>query len=89
MPPFDVGDVVVCVDNRAGKHGVAPQRLARGNSYRITGLSPTGIGVCLAGVDPTPAVGFLASRFRKIDADVTEEFRETLRKLPVREPSNA
>jgi hypothetical protein len=93
MPPFDVGDVVVCVDDRLREHSgkSVPQRIRKGNLYRVIGAAvspwlrlPT---VTLDGVHSE--TGFYADRFRKIDAEVTEEFREQLRKLPVPEPSNA
>jgi hypothetical protein len=90
MAPFDVGDVVVCVDDRPGKHGIAPARIRKGATYRVEDISPLGRGVTLRGVDASPAWWFRADRFRKIDADTTEEFREQLRSLgKVRERTDA
>lgn len=90
---FKVGDVVVCVDDRDNTyfqgHGNASCYVTRGRHYRVAGLSyPAPRSgkprMKLAGaVDPDGhLVNLRCNRFRKIDADVTEEFRSTLRKLP-------
>lgn len=102
MAPFEPGDVVVCVDAsppriarsermkalvravcRLGAvHRVADVRVAWGR--RSKGRT----ALVLQGIDSNPAAGFDAERFRKIDDEVTEEFRVQMRSLgkPVTAP---
>jgi hypothetical protein len=84
--PFQPGDVVVCVDDRLGTHGkcFSGEWVSKGAHYRITVVYQNQ-GVKLAGFQLDGREWFSVRRFRKIDDEVTEEFREQLAKLPVRE----
>jgi hypothetical protein len=87
--PFQPGDVVVCVDNAPDRRCQRPELLAWlavGRHYRVrtTGLPFDCIHVNGDGLSMLE--GWQPHRFRKIDDEVTEEFREQLANLPVREP---
>lgn len=99
MSDFQPGDVVVCV-NLLPRGGVQDryasnlQRLSVGRHYRVVsaGFCPSGAqSVVLSGVRSDARNGqWWAGRFRKIDADTTEEFREQMRSLgKVRERTDA
>lgn len=90
--PFEAGDVVVCVGSTSNDP-LAPKRM------RSDGAPPKGTahrvldvvfflgewGVVVSGYPSAhPTRAWIHSAFRKIDADVTEDFREMLRKLPVK-----
>jgi hypothetical protein len=88
--PFQPGDVVVCVDDGPNPFGGLQHGLRVRQCYRIEAAFddirvqlPLVLVFGRRSLDHTGA--YLASRFRKIDAEVTEAFREQLRKLPVRE----
>lgn len=85
--PFQPGDVVVCVDNAPNDDTNDPGPLAwlvlrRVYRVRTVGLPFDCIHVVGDGLGR--GAGWQPHRFRKIDAEVTGEFREQLRKLPVR-----
>ena len=85
--PFDVGDCVVCVDDAAYRCHHGARHLGattkRGLIVRVRSFGAARCGC------PTITWGggfmeqAMASRFRKIDADVTEDFRAMLRRVPV------
>jgi hypothetical protein len=86
--PFQPGDVVVCVDDRQSPY--SPHGLLRGAYYRIAGLRPPMynsvinekcLGVELVAPESGNPNGYGAFRFRKIDDEVTDEFRAQLRSL--------
>lgn len=90
--PFQPGDVVVCVDAEPLPYSVIPIRCIRvGGVYRVEAFNPKMLdrfsgecfdGVQLVGVVADTGTGWLgAYRFRKIDDDVTEDFREQMRSL--------
>lgn len=87
MHPFNVGDLVICVDDEPlpGKVVRPGEPWVRaGRAYRITSASCCGVtgqhGVMLQGLATTaPAVGWHAWRFRKIEA-ADEVFCERLSK---------
>lgn len=96
--PFQPGDVVVCVDDRRSLDFYCADQswtvsITRGAYYRVTGIVLTipGPALLLDGERPHTCSccdgenGWNPHRFRKIDDDVTEEFREQLRKLPVKD----
>jgi hypothetical protein len=88
--PFNVGDVVVCVDDRPtpawGETG-----LKRGRMYRVSRVGPVMLNTLLQRdchsvdvvgvVAPSRGRGFGDFRFRKIDDEVTESFRSQLKSL--------
>lgn len=88
--PFDVGDVVVCVD--ASPRDIPcfvpiNHLLAEGGQYRISdivdhGDDRDGWSLLLCGVPvPDPMDGFNYRRFRKIDDGVTDKFRHQMRSI--------
>lgn len=84
--PFQPGDVVVCVDDSPDTRGnmVVARFLRRLAIYRVEwcGLTTVGVwGVQLFGDPSTRSGAWAADRFRKIDDDVTEDFREQMRSL--------
>ena len=87
--PFQPGDVVVCVDDAAFtcSHGTTHLgfTIKRSAVVRVQSLSVSSCGCGTIKWDDRYMAQAMAERFRKIDADVTEDFREQLRKLPVRE----
>ncbi|KTF68656.1 hypothetical protein ACNFJ7_02060 [Sphingomonas sp. HT-1] len=98
--PFEPNDVVVCVDDGACGCGCGDDTGLRiGRSYRIFAVEDVSFwwpedpwNVILCNFDHTgphhpDGASLGARRFRKIDDEVTEEFREQLRKLPVLEPA--
>lgn len=98
--PFQPGDVVVCVDDRPSWSNTPYQaehcrkHLRRGAIYRVVSIvvAPSGdVGLGLSGIPncPTPFgdTGWSAFRFRKIDDEVTEDFREQLRSLKSPKPT--
>jgi hypothetical protein len=92
--PFDVGDVVVCVDARpAPKWAKGMKPLNKNGIYRVTGVvpSPAGAaGVLVNGDEPARCPkgprGWRCDRFRKIDNGVTDGFRHQMRSLGKRDP---
>jgi hypothetical protein len=95
--PFEPGDVVVCVDagiiHCAGNTRHRGLYFTKGYVGRVVGVRPTMPGLkygricgCTALVLADGKSGHI-NRFRKIDDEVTDEFREQLRKLPVLEPA--
>lgn len=90
--PFQPGDVVVCVDDaREALPGARWSRtpVRKGGIYRVLwcrqSAFPGVYAVRLTSDTADENAGWRHTRFRPIDADVTEDFREQLRKLPVRE----
>jgi hypothetical protein len=91
--PFQPGDVVVCVDLSQDRNGNVPETLrvrGKGAPYRVVWVGVNRAGRPILGLFGTPAEppgdqGYRHWRFRKIDDEVTEEFREQLANLPVRE----
>lgn len=89
--PFAPGDVVVVVPRPV--RGASPNvryiqsprsRLKVGSYHRIQGVFRCFDvwAVRLCGVEPSPgSKGFPADRFRKIDDEVTDEFKAHLREL--------
>lgn len=84
--PFQPGDVVQVID------GILD--LKTGSIHRVVAAHPpvpgmtSTWGIRVSGADHNwlhAFQGWRHTRFRKIDDEVTEEFREQLRKLPVRE----
>lgn len=100
MAPFQPGDVVVCVNDRAPRWNVPlPFMVKRGRFYRVTEAFSSALGnplVLLNGqrkmlnAHGTMTAGWAADRFRKIDDETAEEFRQQMRALgKVRERANA
>lgn len=100
--PFQPGDVVVCVDASAPSQYWRKRShrfpLALGSIWRVrgTGLSETGEeGIYLFGYrgpiyDRTKREAPLRpDRFRKIDDEVTDEFRQALKSLKSPTPETA
>lgn len=101
--PFQPGDCVVCVDASSRKLSARPitpiMTLVRGAIYRVASAfnAPNGDPVVLLDGEaphrfheyPGQVTGWLASRFRKIDDEVTDEFRSMLRNLPVKQGEDA
>lgn len=100
--PFQPGNVVLCVDDRPGKVKrtllgeceVVASQLRRGSIYRVSkvGPAPNGkVGVFIEGIPPLVAwdgeLPFRSDRFRKIDDEVTEDFRQQLRSLKSPKPT--
>ncbi|RYG87627.1 MAG: hypothetical protein EON59_06865 [Alphaproteobacteria bacterium] len=91
--PFNVGDVVVCVDAAPRSWNIPAQvvnlrRLAVGRYYRVAGLgavvrtsSPSLFLEGLRAVNEPYGVGWAADRFRKIDDEQIPEVLEILRSL--------
>lgn len=93
--PFDVGDVVVCVDADPDPlTGCADIGLRHGAAYRVAGVSPypdsDGChGISVTGVEVRALLNehaewlpfFRHTRFRKIDDGVTDEFRHQMRSI--------
>jgi hypothetical protein len=91
--PFQPGDVVVCVDDRPlrwgciGNSPVTPLR--RGSFFRVTAIVWTleGDSILIDGERPHTCLccdgesGWHPERFRKIDDEVEEVFREQMRAL--------
>ena len=84
-PDFDVGDLVVCVDDGPDKKGKRPKWSYRGQVVRVVELTPpkgedwSGWGF-LADGDPDPALSKswrACYRFRKIDK-ADDSFMEML-----------
>ena len=102
--PFQVGDAVVCVDDSACRCCGMDLPARKGRYYHVEAtqrgfnniLNEYITSLVLRGV-PTTGLGrhsgwgLNAARFRKIDDEVTEEFREQLRSLnppkPILNPS--
>lgn len=96
--PFQFGDVVVCVDRDEGMITPISQAWVRlGAVYRIVcceigdnELTGEELWCVTLDGDPEniidPDGAYPAAWFRKIDDDVTDEFREALRQLPVKTP---
>lgn len=95
--PFNVGDVVVCVDAISppvnvlpGDEGLVAKGLAflsNGRCYRIKGLSSIWpVGIHLQGDPLGHRACYNHCRFRKIDDGVSEDFRHQMRSLGKREP---
>jgi hypothetical protein len=86
---FQPGDVVICVDGRPGGNP-ANWHPKRGDYYRIEAMGKArwGVWVDLA-EDPSARDewGWDARRFRKIDDEVSDAFRETLRRIKSRAPA--
>ena len=88
--PFQPGDVVVCVDDRdclnirrGAVYRVAEVRCG----YDIVSGESGAYGVVLAGVKTDPGYDtWHPIRFRKIDDEVSEDFREQMRSLGKRTP---
>lgn len=75
---FQVGDVVVCVDDKA--QGYSGDNVLRGRHYRIASfIKRHGITGCtLEGMNPDPYLGYAIKRFRKLpraDESFTEQMR--------------
>ncbi|WP_143271661.1 hypothetical protein [Bradyrhizobium mercantei] len=94
---FDVGDLVVCIDNGPKKGPIPPivpihHLLRKGRVYRVNFIGTSRRGtptVGLAGVAlPPPMIGFEPYRFRKIDP-AEPEFIEMMRSLRTRELEDA
>lgn len=86
MSAFQPGDVVVCVDDRGPRNEPTETPtgwIVRGNHYRVEKCIDhvLGAGVKISGVAVNRFDWFYADRFRKIDDEVTEEFREQLRAI--------
>jgi hypothetical protein len=92
--PFAPGDVVVCVDaspariamSDKGKQLVARyckvDAVYRVEAVRLSlGRRPGKLCLKFVGIDSEPYAGFSASRFRKIDDEVSEDFRQQLKSL--------
>lgn len=85
--PFQPGDCVICVYAGPNHDGGIPADIVEGAVYRVDHcflhLHSAHMLVALVGnvnfVDETGA--YLASRFRKIDDEVTESFRQQMRSL--------
>jgi hypothetical protein len=86
---FDVGDLVVCIDNGPKKGAVPPivpvhHLLHRGRIYRVNFIGTTRLGNPTVGLDgivlPFPMKGFDPYRFRRIDP-ADDEFVEMMRAL--------
>lgn len=91
--PFKPGDCVECIDAGPSEEGYTPPELIQGAHYTVfaVGEDPFGQpGVFLDEQDSRGfAGGYLAYRFRKIDDEVTEDFRARLRTLNPPEPVDA
>jgi hypothetical protein len=93
---FDVGDLVVCIDN-APKKGRNPpivpihHLLRRGRIYRVDFIGTTRWGNPTVGLEgvalPPPMMGFGPYRFRRI-GPAEPEFIEMMRGLRTRELEN-
>ncbi|GGO96454.1 hypothetical protein [Stakelama pacifica] len=90
--PFDVGDVVVCVDAKGRFDPWTGERvdtmLAEGRHYRVSGLLPPvdgEYGVQVAGLSPKRTAFWEAAyahwRFRKIDDEQYPEALSRIRSL--------
>ncbi len=79
-PDFDVGDLVVCVDDGPSRSPSfpGPVNITKGAVYRVCEVLPPGVfnragyptsgwGAMLVGVVEESGVGFCCTRFRKID----------------------
>lgn len=99
--PFDVGDVVVCVDNKPNWIVAEPAvsafaRLKKGATYRVlrvgeNDLGKTGVDVGVSNRDLWEGFGdiYPPQVFRKIDDGVTEEFRHAMRSIKQRKTVSA
>lgn len=91
--PFQPGDVVVCVDDRfrdGPDYVDFRNRVVRGRVYRVEYVAQFydgAWGVQLVGDGAGPTSAWEADRFRKIDDEVTEDFREQLRSLKSPKPT--
>jgi hypothetical protein len=94
---FDVGDLVVCIDNGPKKGWIRPiipihHLLHKGRIYRVNFIGTSSWGkptVGLQGVAlPPPMMGFDPDRFRRIDP-AEPEFIEMIRGLRTRELEDA
>lgn len=81
--PFEVGDVVVCVDDRVGDNGKCSsgEWIARGQIYRVSMIMPSVDGVKLRGFRLAENEWFRGRRFRKIDDEQIPEVLERLKSL--------
>jgi hypothetical protein len=81
--PFEPGDVVVCLRGCTTIDGSDTTR--QGAIYRVSDCRFNTRweewGVWLAGMNCGLWFGYKAARFRKIDADTTEDFRQQMRSL--------
>ncbi|MTV14401.1 MULTISPECIES: hypothetical protein [Bradyrhizobium] len=94
---FDVGDLVVCIDNGPKKGAIGPvvpihHLLHKERIYRVNFIGTTWTGrltVGLAGIAlHPPMIGFEPYRFRKLDP-AEPEFIEMIRSLRTRELEDA
>lgn len=94
--PFQPGDVVVCVHVDPSEVSDAEWLPSVGSYYRVLecfeavdwhGREHWGVVIDGDPVDcpEDEGAGWRSDWFRKIDAEVTEDFRQQLRKLPVKE----
>ena len=90
---FDVGDLVVCIDNAPKKGVIRPivpvhHLLHRGRIYRVNFIGTNRLGNPTVGLEgvalPPPMMGFEPYRFRRIDP-AESEFIEMMRGLRTRE----
>lgn len=83
--PFNVGDVVVCVDASASPEGYVPEELIEGCRYTVFGVGEDPGGQWGVFLDEMESLGFaggyLAWRFRKIDDEQIPEVLERLKSL--------
>ncbi len=88
MGDFKRGDVVVCVDAKPDARDPKAYLLIERKTYRVGAVGARADGVyslafhCIPSDTLGKGWAFTADRFRKIDDEVTEAFREQLRSLP-------
>lgn len=91
--PFESGEVVVCVDDRTSKQIITSRHtiLRKNSVYRVSDVwrySESEFYVLIDGEERHKVKGYSVlggwshKRFRKIDEDVTEDFRKLLASLP-------
>jgi len=94
---FDVGDLVVCIDNASKKGAIGPivpihHLLRKGRIYRVNFIGTSRMGSLTVGLEgvalPPPMKGFAPYRFRRIDP-ADPEFIEMIRGLRTRELEDA
>jgi hypothetical protein len=94
--PFQPGDVVVCVDAKPDARDPEAGHLVERKTYRVAVIGPRdtdgslSVGFdCIPGSRPNTVYGFSVARFRKIDDEVNDAFREQMRALRTPVPANA